>query len=125
MVQESTSLGTVDVVDAVVLDKGKFLAEKRKANERIDPGIVCLLGRHVEPKETRDSALMREMKEELNAEVKKLKLIKRNSRVASNGERQNVHYFLVLAYEGKPICRAEEEILWLKNTGELDIETDR
>ena len=125
MVQESTSLGTVDVVDRVVLDKGKFLAEKRKANERIDPGIVCLPGGHVEPKETRDSALMREMKGELNAEVKKLKLIKRSSWVASNGERQNVHYYLVLAYEGKPICRAAEEILWLENTGELDIEADR
>jgi 8-oxo-dGTP diphosphatase len=107
------------------LDKGKFLAEKRKANERIDPGIVCLPGGHVEPKETRDSALMREMKEELNAEVKKLKLIKRSSWVASNGERQNIHYYLVLAYEGKPICRAAEEILWLENTGELDIEADR
>ncbi len=125
MVQESTSLGTVDVVDGVVLDKGKFLAEKRKANERIDSGIVCLPGGHVEPKETRDSALMSEKKEELNAEVKKLKLIKRSSWVASNGERQNVHYCLVLAYEGKPICRAAEEILWLENTGELDIETDR
>jgi 8-oxo-dGTP pyrophosphatase MutT (NUDIX family) len=125
MVQESTSLGTVDVVDAVILDKGKFLAEKRKANERIDSEIVCLLEGHVEPKETKDSALMREMKEELNAEVKKLKLIKRSSWVASNGERQNVHYFLVLAYEGKPICRAAEEILWRENNGELDIETDR
>jgi 8-oxo-dGTP pyrophosphatase MutT (NUDIX family) len=125
MFQESTSLGTVDVVDAVILDKGKFLAEKRKANERIDSEIVCLLGRHVEPEETRDSALMREMKEELNAEIKKLKLIKRSSWVASNGKRQNVYYYLVLAYEGKPACRAAEETLWLKNTGELDIETDR
>jgi hypothetical protein len=68
---------------------------------------------------------MREMKEELNAEVKKLKLIKRSSWVASNGERQNVYYYLVLAYEGKPACRAAEEILWLKNTGEFDIEADR
>jgi len=125
MFQESISLGTVDVADGVILDKGKFLAEKRKANERIDSEIVCRLEGHVEPKETKDSALMREMKEELNAEVKKLKLIKRSSWVASNGERQNVYYYLVLAYEGKPACRAAEEILWLKNTGEFDIEADR
>jgi 8-oxo-dGTP pyrophosphatase MutT (NUDIX family) len=125
MVQESTSLGTVDVLDGVVLDKGKFLAEKRKANRRIDPGIVCLPGGHVEPEETRDSALMSEKKEALNAEVKRLILIKRSSWVASNGERQNVHYYLVLAYEGKPICRAAEEILWRENNGEIDIETDR
>jgi 8-oxo-dGTP pyrophosphatase MutT (NUDIX family) len=123
MVQESTSLGTVDVAGGVILDKGKFLAEKRKANKRIDSEIVCLLEGHVEPEETKDSALMREMKEELNAEVKKLKLIKRSSWVASNG--QNVHYYLVLAYGGKPICRAAEEILWPENTGELDIEADR
>jgi hypothetical protein len=68
---------------------------------------------------------MSEKKEALNAEVKRLKLIKRSLWVASNGERQNVHYCIVIAYEGKPICRAAEEILWLENNGELDIETDR
>jgi 8-oxo-dGTP pyrophosphatase MutT (NUDIX family) len=115
----------MDVVVAIILDKSKFLAEKRKANERIDPRIICLPGGHVEPKEAKDDALAREMKEELNINIKKARLIKRSNWVASNGEKQNVHYYLVLAYEGKPICRTAEKLLWTENTGMLDIETDR
>jgi 8-oxo-dGTP pyrophosphatase MutT (NUDIX family) len=124
-VQEAAGLKSIDVVVGIVFCKDKFLAEKRKANERIDPGIICLPGGHVEPKETRDSALMREMKEELNIEVKKQKFIKKSSWVASNGERQNVYYYLVLNYEGQPSCLTAEELLWIENVNELDIEIDR
>ena len=118
-------MGIVDVVVGVVFCRGRFLAEKRKANEKIDPGIVCLPGGHVEPEETRDSALMREMKEEIGIEVEKLRFIKRSSWMASNGERQNVHYYLVVEYKGKPICREAEDILWIENVDQLDVEIDR
>jgi 8-oxo-dGTP diphosphatase len=116
---------TTDVVVGVVFDKGKFLAERRKTDERIDPGIICLPGGHVKSKETRESALVREMEEELNIEVKTLRFVKKSCWTASNGERQNVYYYLVLYYEGKPICRAAEEILWIENAEELDVEIDR
>jgi len=116
---------TVDVVVGVVLDKNKFLAEKRKADERIDPRIVCLPGGHVKSKETRESALLREMKEELNIEVKKLRFVKKSFWVASDGERQNVYYYLVLDYEGNPVCRTAEKVLWTENVAELDVEIDR
>jgi len=124
-VQEDVDLGAVDVVVGVVFCGGRFFAEKRKADEKIDQGIVCLPGGHVEPKETRDGALMREMKEELGIEVKKLRFIKRSSWVASNGERQDIYYYLVLEYRGKPVCREVEEILWIENVDELDVEIDR
>jgi len=124
-VQEDADLGTVDVVVGVVFCRGKFFAEKRKANEKIDTGIVCLPGGHVEPKETRDSALIREMKEELSIEVKKLRFIKRSSWIASDGERQNVYYYLVLEYKGKPVCREAEDMLWIENVDQLDVEIDR
>jgi 8-oxo-dGTP diphosphatase len=118
-------LKSIDVVVGIVFCKDKFLAEKRKANETIDPGIICLPGGHVEPKETRDCALMREMKEELNIGVKKQRFIKKSSWIASDGERQNVYYYLVLNYEGRPSCMAAEELLWVENVSELDIEIDR
>lgn len=119
------ALNTKDVVVGVIFDKGLFLAEKRKADERIDPGIICLPGGHVETGETRVSALKREMKEELNIEVKKLRFIKRSFWVASNKERQNVYYYLVLGYEGEPVCGTAEELLWLDNVHDLDVEIDR
>jgi 8-oxo-dGTP pyrophosphatase MutT (NUDIX family) len=124
-VQEDADLGRVDVVVGVVFCRGRFLAERRKVSENIDPGIVCLPGGHVEPEETRESALIREMKEELGIEVKKPRFIKRSFWIASNGERQNVYYYLVLEYKGKPVCREAEDILRIENVDRLDVEIDR
>jgi 8-oxo-dGTP diphosphatase len=124
-VQEDVDLGAVDVVVGVIFCGGRFFAERRKANENIDPGIVCLPGGHVEPKETRDGALVRELKEELGIEIKKLRFIKRSFWIASNGERQNVYYYLVLEYGGNPVCKEAEDILLIENVDELDVEIDR
>jgi 8-oxo-dGTP diphosphatase len=123
--EESARLKTADVVVAVFLNKDKFLAEKRKPNEKIDPGIVCLPGGHVEPGETRGHALKREMQEELNVKIDKAKFMKNSCWTASNGEKQNVHYYLILAHEGKPTCRAAEKLSWTENIEMLDIEIDR
>jgi len=115
----------VDVVVGIIFHEREFLAEKRKKSDKIDPGIVSLPGGHVEPGETRKVALIREMKEELNIEVKKTRFIKKSRWVASNGERQNVYYFLILDYEGKPVRRTAQRILWLEEMEELDIDIDR
>jgi mutator protein MutT len=115
----------VDFVVGIIFHERKFLAEKRKKSEKIDPGIVSLPGGHVEPGETRKAALIREMREELNIEVKKTRLIQKSRWVASNGERQNVYYCLILDYEGKPARRTAQRILWIEEMEELDIDIDR
>jgi 8-oxo-dGTP diphosphatase len=116
---------TVDVVVGIIFHERKFLAEQRKKNDKIDPGIVSLPGGHVEPGETRKAALTREMKEELNIEVKKTRFIQKSRWVASNGERQNVYYYLILDYEGKPVRRTAQRIFWIEEMEELDIDIDR
>jgi 8-oxo-dGTP diphosphatase len=115
----------VDVVVGIIFHERKFLAEKRKKSDKIDPGIVSLPGGHVEPGESRKTALIREMKEELNIVVKKTRFIQKSRWVASNGERQNVYYFLILDYEGKPVRRTAQRILWIEEMEELDIDIDR
>ena len=115
----------VDVVVGIIFYGRKFLAEKRKKSEKIDPRILSLPGGHVEIGETRKSALIREMKEELNIDVKKTRFIKKSLWVASNGERQNVYYFLILDYVGRPVGRTAERILWIEEMDELDIDIDR
>ena len=115
----------VDVVVGIIFHERKFLAEKRKKSDKIDPGIVSLPGGHVEPGESRNAALMREMKEELNIVVKRTRFVQKSRWVASNGERQNVYYFLILDYEGKPVRRTAQRILWLEEMEELDIDIDR
>jgi mutator protein MutT len=115
----------VDVVVGIIFHERKFLAEKRKKSDKIDPGIVSLPGGHVEPGESRKAALMREMKEELNIVVKKTRFVQKSRWVASNGERQNVYYYLILDYEGKPVKRTAQRILWIEEMEELDIDIDR
>lgn len=49
----------VEVVVAIILSGNKFLAERRRLDETIDPGIVCLPAGHVEPNESLEEALKR------------------------------------------------------------------
>jgi len=118
-------LKAVDIICGIIFKDDKFLIERRKKDEIIDPNLVVLPGGHVEENENREHALKREMKEELDIEVKKLKFIKKDFWVASNGEKQNIYYYLILNYDGKPICKTAEELVWTKNVKDLDTEVDR
>jgi 8-oxo-dGTP diphosphatase len=115
----------VDVVVGIIFHERKFLADKRKTSDKIDPGIVSLPGGHVELGETRKAALIRELKEEFNIDAKKTRFIKKSHWVAGNGEKQNVYYFLILDYKGKPVRRTAQRILWIEEMEELDIDIDR
>jgi 8-oxo-dGTP diphosphatase len=116
---------SVDVVVGIIFHERKFLAEKRKKSDKIDPGIVSLPGGHVEPGETRKAALIREMREELSIKVKKTRFIQKSRWIASNGEKEDVHYYLILNYEGKPVRRTAQRILWIEEIEELDVDIDR
>jgi len=118
-------LKSVDVVIAIILNGNKFLVERRRLNEKIDPGIVCLPGGHVKTNESREEALKRELREELGIKVKALKFICKNFYIASNGERQNAYCFLVTDYEGKPVCKSAQGIFWEDNIENLSLEVDR
>ncbi|NIR87788.1 NUDIX domain-containing protein [Candidatus Bathyarchaeota archaeon] len=115
----------VDVVVGVILNGNKFLVEHRRLDEKIDPGIVCLPGGHVKINESKEEALKRELREELGIKVKKFKFICKNFYIASNGERQNAHCFLITDYEGKPVCKSAQEISWEDNIENLSLEVDR
>lgn len=115
----------VDVVVGIVLDGNRFLVERRRADEAVDPGIVCLPGGHVRKNESLTAALKREMREELGIEVKAMKFICRNFYIASNGERQHAHCYLISDYEGKPVCKSAQEIFWEDDTAHLSLEVDR
>ena len=116
---------TVDVVVGIIFKDNKFLVERRKTDEKIDPGIICLPGGHVELNENKEDALKREMREELNIEIKESEFLKKDLWIASNGERQNVYYYLVANYVGEPTSETAKEIIWVENTDELATLSDR
>jgi 8-oxo-dGTP diphosphatase len=118
-------LESVDVVVGIVLNGNEFLVERRRLDEKVDPGIVCLPGGHVKANESKEEALKRELREELGIKVKRLKFICKNFYIASNGERQNAYCFLVTDYEGKPVCKSAQDVFWEDKIENLSLGVDR
>ena len=118
-------MDAVGVVVGIVTKGDRFLVERRRWDEKIDPGIVCLPAGHVKPSESLEDALKREMMEELGIQVKEAKFVCRNFYVASNGERQNAHCYLITKYEGTPVCKTAQEIFWEDDIKNLSLEVDR
>ncbi len=115
----------VDVVVGVITEENKFLVERRTLDEPLDPGVVCLPGGHVDKGESYEQALKREMFEELGIKVKSVRFIEKKFRIASNGERQHSHCFLITAYEGKPTAKSAKEIFWTSDINDLTLEVDK
>ena len=115
----------IGVVVGIVVRDDKFLVERRRWDETVDPGIVCLPAGHVKPNESLEDALKREMMEELDIQVNDMKFVCKNFYVASNGERQHAYCYLITEYEGEPVCKAAQEIFWEDNIENLSLEVDR
>jgi len=118
-------LEEVDVVVGIILSGNKFLVERRRLDEKFDPGIVCLPGGHVKINESKEEALKRELREELGIKVREMKFLCKNFYIASNGERQNAYCFFVTDYEGKPVSKSAQEIFWEDSIENLSLEVDR
>ena len=118
-------MDAVGVVVGIVTKGNKFLVERRRSDEKIDPGIVCLTAGHVKPNEILEDALKREMKEELGIQVKEMKFVCKNFYVASNGERQHAYCYHITDYDGVPVCKTAQEIFWEDNINKLSLDVDR
>ncbi len=113
------------MVVGVIVRGNRFLVERRRSDEEVDPAIICLPGGHVKDDESKEQALKREMLEELGIKVKEFKFICRNFYIASNGERQNAYCYLVADFEGRPVCKSAQEIFWEQEVDCLSLEVDR
>ena len=115
----------VSVVVGIVVRGDKFLVERRRLDEPVDPGIVCLPAGHVKPNEGLEDGLKREMMEELGIKVNEMKFVCKNFYVASNGERQHAYCYIITDYEGEPVCKAAQEIFWEDNIENLSLDVDK
>ena len=71
-------MDTVEVVVGIIVKGNQFLVERRRSNEKVDPGIVCLPAGHVRINEGLEDALKREMMEELGIQVNEMRFICKN-----------------------------------------------
>ena len=114
-----------DVVGGILMERRRFLVEKRRADDEADPGFVEIPGGHVDPDESLEEALRREMREELGIEIEKVRLVQKSLATATNGERQRIHYFHVEKWNGRIRSTEAERVYWESEISNLSIIPDR
>jgi 8-oxo-dGTP diphosphatase len=114
----------VECVSGILVRRGTVLVETRRDDDT-DPGFVLLPGGHVETGESLKSALAREMREELGIIVAKIVPVGIRYHVATDGERQRVHYFHVREWTGKISSREAERVYWESKVDRLSDKAER
>jgi mutator protein MutT len=85
-----------------MLKKGNsILLEKRADDDDEDPGLVSIPGGHVEPGETPEQALARELNEEVDVDLEESKLICTLPYTSSKGKEYKLYYYLVTKWKGE------------------------
>ena len=113
-----------EAVVFILVRDGSFLVERRKENKQLDPGIVSIPGGHVEDGEDAETALRREMMEELSITPIDHEYV--STKVYSSTHDISIHFFSVTAWVGEIRANEAEELMWipLERRGELALETD-
>ncbi|HVE14904.1 MAG TPA: NUDIX domain-containing protein, partial [Elusimicrobiota bacterium] len=79
---------------AFILRGDRVLVERRDADDEHSPGAYRFPAGHVEPGETLEAALRREVREELDREVAAARPMGRLQFTGADGVHRTLHYFL-------------------------------
>lgn len=112
-------------VAALVVNDGIVLAEERRGTKILLPGAIALPGGHVEPGETPEAALRRELEEELGIRLIEARYV--CTLLHRSQEFRKLHYFVVTRWVGDITHREATALRWLpvRAPHELDLDVDR
>ena len=98
------------VVGGIILNnKGQALIVKRSDNDSFLPGILEFPSGHIDPGETIFEALIREIKEETNYDIKTIQsYLDSFDYFSKSGKKVRQFIFIVEVNSGKPILNPEE-----------------
>ena len=104
---------TVETVGAILVDNGRVLLGRR-AGHKTFAGCWDVIGGHVEPGETIDAALHRELSEELGITGSSATYIETLVIGDGNGSSVPLHLFAIPGWRGTPGVRNDEhdELRW-------------
>ena len=93
----------------ILIKDGKILLGKRK-KDRLYPDIWDIFGGHIEPNETKEETLQRELKEELGIKVKDYEYLESyQDKEPTFGYDYVHHIYLIHSWEGTPTNKNEDE----------------
>jgi len=101
-----------NIVSLILEENGKFLIEKRDESKSTSPETVIFPAGHVKNGESKECALLREMREELRIIVYKPHLIYVSDFDCE--EDQRIHWYACTRYKGRITNNENQELLWIK-----------
>jgi mutator protein MutT len=102
----------------------KILLEKRSEHKALDPGLIAIPGGHIEPGESREQALAREMEEELCLKPESCAYL--CSLYHPTTELQLIHYYAVSRWSGELCVREAASVAWHPIAeAAVDLEADK
>jgi len=115
----------LDCVAFILCDGTSVLAEKRRADKRVAPGVVALPGGHVDDGETLEAALTRELMEELGVVAERPRFV--CTLLYQSEELRRLHYYAIEAWSGEIENNEAESLQWvpLDDLSRLDLDVDR
>lgn len=113
-----------EAVGFILVKDGSFLAELRKETKQLDPGTVAIPGGHIEDGEDAETALRREMMEELSIVPIDHGYV--STKVHHSIYDIRIHFFSVTAWAGEIQANEAEELMWIpfENRKELALKAD-
>jgi len=115
----------VDCVGFIICIDNKVLAERRRLDRRVMPGILSIPGGHVEAGETLEQALARELLEELNVVVRRSRYV--GAYLHRSLELRRLHYFAIDEWAGEIENHEAASLHWvpIDDLQRLDLDVDR
>jgi 8-oxo-dGTP diphosphatase len=115
----------LDCVAFMLIAEKRILVEKRSATKKLLPGILAIPGGHQEQGEDSQTALVRELHEELNITPQKFFYVCTLLHQAE--EYRRIHYYVVESWLGEMSALEAESLQWipLEKLSALDLEIDR